>query len=79
MPKITTLYAWIVADKDADDEGVPAVQMPDGMIMPLMGSDMPRVDSIRRLAQNTADMAGKPIKLVKFTNAEVIEVLEPKV
>lgn len=78
MPKIDVLYAYIVADKAPDDEGVPAVQMPDGMIMPLMGADMPRVDSVRRIAQSVADREGKPIKLVKFTNPEVIEILEPK-
>lgn len=79
MQKITELYAWVVADDGNGSEGVPAVKMPDGMIMPLMGADMPRAESIRELAQQSANYAGAPIRLVRSTGLEIIETLEPEV
>lgn len=46
MPKISEMFAFVVADKDADDEGIMGIQMPDGVFMPLVGADMKRVDSL---------------------------------
>lgn len=77
MPKITQLYAWVVADKDENDEGVPAFAMGE-MVMPLMGADIQRAADLRDTAQDCADQINKPIKLLRSTGLEVVEVLEPK-
>lgn len=75
---ITELYAYVVLDDGDGNEGVPAVEMPDGKIMPLMGADMPRVQSIRQLAQQAANLANAPIRLMRSTGLEVIETIEPE-
>ena len=77
MPKITELYAWVMADKDVNDEGVPAIKLGD-MAMPLMGADRQRAVSLRATAQDIADQLGKPIKLVRSTSLEVVEILNPR-
>lgn len=77
MPRITELYAYVMADTDEDDEGVPAFEGPGGVFMPMMGADMERANQLRELAQDFADSAGKPIKLIRSTAIEVVETLEP--
>ena len=77
MPKITQMLVYIIADKDADDEGVPSVHTRMGA-MPLLGADEDRVRSLRPYAQELADVAGKPVRLVRFTQMEELEVLTPQ-
>ena len=46
MPKkITEMFAFVVVGDDGD-EGIPAIQMGD-LMMPLVGADMERIDSLR--------------------------------
>jgi hypothetical protein len=77
MPRVTELWAWVMADSGPDDEGVPAVT--DGLLWrPLIGADRERAESLRDDALLIARMAGKPIKLVRSTGPlEVVEVIEP--
>lgn len=77
MPKITQLLAWVIEEKPGD-EGVPAIGTPSGYIMPLMGADAPAAESVRQQAQQVANHARKPIKLMRSTGLEVVEVLEPQ-
>lgn len=77
MPKITELYAFVVADTGPDDEGVPAFQSPGGTLMPMIGADMERAASLRPMAQQMADILGKRVKLIRSTGIEVVEVIQP--
>jgi hypothetical protein len=77
MPKITELYAYVVADTGEDDEGVPAFMGPEMAWMPLMGADRERAESLRPFAAQMAKQLGKPIKLIRSTGIEVVEVVEP--
>jgi len=77
MPKIEELYAWIIAEKDDNDEGVPAIAV-DNMVMPLMGADIARADSMRAIAQTLADDRGKEVKLIKSTGIQIVEIVKPK-
>ena len=81
MPKITELYAWVLADKDENDEGVPAqtVTMFDGRrcMMPLMGADAVRAEGLRPMAQGMANLAGKPLKLIRSIGLEVVGEVKP--
>jgi hypothetical protein len=81
MPKITEVFAFVVADKDADDEGVPAmsVNVPGAgpHFMPLFGADMARAESMRPLAQHVADTTGKKLTLMRFTGREIIDEIIP--
>lgn len=80
MPKITEISAFIAEDTGPDDEGITASWAGPGQgWMPLVGADQARIASLRPLAQQLADSQGKPIKLVRFSVREVIEVIEPSI
>jgi hypothetical protein len=77
MPRITELYAYVVADSGPDDEGVPAFLGPGGAWMPMMGADIERAESLRPEAEKVARLLGKPVKLVRSTGIEVIDEVLP--
>jgi hypothetical protein len=76
MPKVTELYAYVMADKDENDEGVPAMTVA-GNVYPLMGADLPRIKSLRPFAQALANEQGKEIKLLRFSQMEIVEMVKP--
>ncbi|MBA7553646.1 hypothetical protein ES705_46240 [subsurface metagenome] len=77
MPKIMEMYAFVTEDKSPDDEGVVAAQNDKKEWMPLMGADLARAQSVKPIAQNIADVLGKKVTLLRFTNREEVEVLYP--
>jgi len=66
MPKITEMFAFVVADKNEDDEGVLAHRLPDGGWAPMVGADMKRIDSLRIIADDLSQLIGKPYKVLRF-------------
>jgi hypothetical protein len=78
MPRVTELYAYVAADTGPDDEGVPAFIDPlTGAWMPMMGADRERAESLRAMAQRLADASGKPIKLLRAVELELIDTITP--
>ncbi|MBA7670703.1 hypothetical protein ES703_78850 [subsurface metagenome] len=72
MPRIEEMYAFVAEDSGPDDEGV--VAMSAGAVMlPLVGADMARVESLKPIARDIAAQTGKKIKLLHFTHREEIE------
>lgn len=76
MPRITEMFAFIAEDEGPEDEGIAAV-LRSGLVMPLVGADMARMDSLRPVAQLIARESGKRIRLVKFSHWEELETIEP--
>ena len=76
MPKIEEMYVFIAED-GPNDEGVSAFQIGDTWL-PMVGADMKRVDSMKPVAQLIADRTGQTIKLIRFTQREEIETIEPR-
>lgn len=77
MPRVTELYAWVVADTGPDDEGVPAFLDPVSFVwMPMMGADLERAQQLRPMAETLVSIYGKPIKLIRSTGIEVVEIIE---
>jgi hypothetical protein len=74
MPKIESMYAFVVEDTAPDDEGLIA-QTVGSMWMPMVGADMKRIDSLRPVAAAIGKQLHKRIKLVKFTNRQEVEVI----
>lgn len=74
--KITELYAWVIEDPTDGDEGVPAIEGPLGP-MPLIGADGARIESLRPAAENVARQVGRPVRLCKFSQMEVLEEIQP--
>jgi len=77
VPRITQLYAWVVADTGPDDEGVPAFMSADGAWYPMMGADLDRALSLRGEAMKVAAITGQPVRLLCATVLNQIEVVEP--
>jgi hypothetical protein len=74
MPlKIDSMYAFIAKDKEGD-EGVVGMPTKDGLL-PMVGADMDRVNSLMPVAKIIAEQYGVPIKLYLFTNrTEITEI-----
>jgi hypothetical protein len=72
---IDSMWAFVATDKDGT-EGIPAFQS-GAMLLPLVGADMQRIESMRPIAQTLADERGITIKLVHFTNRQEIETITP--
>ncbi len=66
MPKITEMYAFVIADKDENDEGVMGIQNQDGSWMPLVGADLERINHLRPIADEISKHIGKPYKILYF-------------
>jgi hypothetical protein len=47
-----------------------------GMV-PLIAADPARVESLKPIAAHIAKVSGKPVRLVKFTSREDVEVFSP--
>lgn len=73
--RVEAMWAMICTDLDGS-EGVPAFES-DGMIFPLMGADLERMESFRPYAEKLA-AGGRLVKLVKFTHREEVETFAPK-
>ena len=74
MPRIDSIFAFVAEDSGPDDEGVIGAMTVDGW-MPLVGADMARVNALRPIARAVAQRLGKPVKLLRFTKREVLEVI----
>lgn len=62
--KITELYAFIAVGKDG--EGIMGAMMKDGTMMPLIGADIERVDSIKEIADLIAEKTKTPYEIRYF-------------
>lgn len=76
-PRIVELWAYVIEDTGPDDEGVPAFCDQRMMWHPLIGADRERAESLREKALEIAAIHGKPIRLVRSTGLETVEVLGP--
>jgi hypothetical protein len=75
--RIEQMYAFVMVDPADNTEGIPAVQGPGGLAMPLVGADMARVDSLRPIAVEMAAAAGAKITLCRFEVRTELETFGP--
>lgn len=75
--KIEEMFCFAVEEEDGG-EGVPAVARADGMVMPLMGADYARVESLRPFAQRIANETGKTMRIYRFSCKEVLGEVVPE-
>lgn len=66
MPRITEMWAYVVADSGPDDEGVLAMTLPNGMTFPLVGADAERMRSLRPQAEAIARLAERELVVLRF-------------
>lgn len=72
--KITAIYAWVATEAEGG-EGIPAILLNDGAWMPLIGADIDRVKSLKKYAEQHRRDTGQPVRLVRFSKTEDLEVL----
>lgn len=72
--KIAALYAWVAEEPDGG-EGVCSGFI-GGVQMPLIGTDMDRIKSLRPFPRQARVLSGYPIRLVRYAHREVLEELE---
>ena len=72
--RINQLFAFTFIDADGT-EGVPALLV-DGVWLPLMGADMARVDSLKRLVEVDPMFRGKKMTICRFGDREVIGTID---
>jgi hypothetical protein len=74
--RIDQCFAFIVLDDDGT-EGVPAFYEPTlGVLLPMMGADLARVENLRPLAESDPGLRGKRITIAKFSHRETIGVID---
>lgn len=78
--RVTEMFAYIAVDDDGD-EGICAFYSPAmGGMLPMVGADMARMQSLRPMAEILARVqpAGHAIYLIRFAGPpQVIEVFPP--
>lgn len=74
--KIESLSAFTQVDEEGT-EGVIAFLSGDNTWMPLIMADEGRLVSMRPFAERTAQMTGRPVRLLRFSTMEVVEVIAP--
>ena len=77
--RITGLHAFVAIDPrdPTGDEGVCAIQGPDGAWMPLVAADPVRLAALRPYALRLARRMRCPVKLVRFDVRTDLETLDP--
>ncbi len=75
MPqKITD--CWLFVGDDPEGEGVVAFRSDAGWV-PLVCADLARLDSLRKMAQDIATQTKREIRVLRFSEMEVIETISP--
>lgn len=75
--KIDEMWAWVAFDPEDGNEGIPAFAAAGGLMLPMVGADWDMVRSLRSLAQDAANLSGRPITLRRFSQMTVVDTLEP--
>lgn len=72
---VSAMFAFVAIKPDGG-EAIMALKL-GGTMMPLIGSDMAHIDSLRPMAQSLVDNNGRPVKLLRFGVREELETLVP--
>lgn len=73
--RIDRMYAYIVLDEDGT-EGIPAMLRFDGMMVPMVGADLARMESLRGYVLREPMLSGKRITLAVFSERKLLEVID---
>lgn len=74
--RIETVVAFVAHDGD-DDEGIMGFLQPDGTWMPMIAADEERIRRLRPIAEDQAKATGQQVKLVRFSQREDLETIDP--
>lgn len=72
--KITEVWAWVCEEEDGG-EGIPAFGQGQ-LMMPLVMADRERIEAMEDIAIHLQKLSGRPFKLIRFHQMEVVKRLE---
>lgn len=75
--ELQTLTAFVAVDPANGDEGIIGRTLPNGVMMPMIGADQARIESLKPEAAQIAKMTGQTVRMIRFTGREILEELEP--
>lgn len=83
MPKneivhIEEIWAFLSVDPSDNTEGIIARTGPDGITIPMIAADAARLMSLIPEMEQTVQVTGRPIRLVKFTTRQEVRTIERK-
>lgn len=73
---IDEMYAFVTIDPNDNIEGIISFKAGDTHY-PCVGADMAKVDQLRNTAQFISTIAGSRVEVIKFTNREHVDWIEP--
>lgn len=77
LEKITELYAFVSSGEDGEGIIGQSMMIAGGiMMMPFVGADKARMESLKPLAKKIAKEGKKKVKLIRLVQREEIEVYE---
>ena len=76
--RITSLWAFTSVDTDGT-EGIVGMTVPGLGMVPLVGADLARIDSLRSYAQTVATATGLPVTLSHFSVRTDQDTFRPQV
>jgi hypothetical protein len=80
---IQAIYAYLTVDEHGS-EIIPAVLLPEWdtvagpVLLPLISGDLARIHAMRRYVFALPELKGKTIRLAKFHDRRVVEVMRPQ-
>jgi hypothetical protein len=75
LPRIEQIWAVVSVDPEDGNEGVAAVELQSGVMMPLIAADEKRLEFIKPLAQQLANFTEMKLKLIRLSvREEVAEI-----
>lgn len=75
--RIDEMWAWTTIDPADQTEGVLGLHSPDGWI-PMVGADRERMESLRAYVQALVEAQGFTATMVRFTQREEMDRIEPE-
>lgn len=73
--RIEKVFAFVVVDTDGT-EGVPAVKV-GPMVLPLLGADLKRIESLMPIVKNWVMENNRPVTLYVFENRTEVKTISP--
>ena len=79
MKRIETMFAFVQQETNGNEDVAGFSRKGNPWLLPLVGSDETRLDTLRRVAQEIATTTGRPVRLLRFSAREQLEIIEPQV
>jgi hypothetical protein len=72
LPRVDCIWAFLSVDEDGNESVCAAPMLGPGSLVPLIAADKAMLDSLWPIARELARVTGRIIRLVKFSEREVL-------